>query len=65
LDRQLRRLFSSAELMLAKDEWGVRFQAAQSMLTQDQSVRLQQLRRREKSKNYSQRYRDVNGLSGV
>jgi hypothetical protein len=65
LDAQLQLLFSSADLMLDKAAWSARIKAAKSVLTRDQSVRLQQLRRREKSKKYSQRYRDANGMGGL
>ena len=65
LDAQLHELFSSADLLLDKQAWGVRMQDAKQMFTNEQSVRLQQLRRREKSKMYSQRYRDINGMGAL
>ena len=65
MDAGLFAIFSSIDLLLGKWEWHSRLKEVGTALTADELIRVKQLRRREKSKSYSQKYRDVNAKSSL
>merc|ERR1712166_1640817 len=65
MDAKLFAVFPQHVLLLGTSEWGAKFKELRVGLSPPEIKRIKQLRRREKSKVYSQKYRDANGKGNL